>query len=135
MKTLNIYFLLLLFSVMCCDLVLADMTVMTFDTIPAQQLADDAIYTENGMMATSIDESAWWIGDLLGDSGFEGNGTNGLYFHGSDAYIEIKNVDGLSFDLISLDFLTNGYTDERWIQTSTGLSMALPGFASMSFST
>lgn len=37
-------------------------------------------------------------------------------------------VDGSLFDLQSLDFLTNWFTNNRWLETSTGKTTLLPGY-------
>ena len=102
--------------------------VMTFDTVPSgTPLPYDGVYTENGMMAISKSYHSQ-IGDPIGDTLFvTGLTTNGLYFHGTDEYIEFRKVDGSTFDLVSLDFFTNGYGN-RWLKTSSGVTIPLPGY-------
>ena len=104
-----------------------DLAIMDFDfgtgpSYPFYHPGD--MYVEEGMKAIPSVEvynpayGAASIGDWLGQSyGQKGNGTNGLYFHGYDAYVEISRVDGSSFDLFSLDLMTN--IGDRWLETSS----------------
>ena len=97
-------------------------TSMTFDAGPAGPLPFGGTYAENGMVVTSYSDNAQ-IGTPLGV-----NPTgNGLYFHGVDQYVEFAMVDGSTFDLNSFDFLTNGFTDNRWVEASSGAFQYLPG--------
>ena len=101
-------------------------TVMTFDTVPdPTMLPYDSVYTESGMMVTSKSDYS-----SIGDPLF-GNPTNALYFHGTNQYVEFRMVDGSLFDLLSLDFLTNGLTDQRWLETSDSTSVFLPGYTTV----
>jgi hypothetical protein len=102
--------------------VLADVITMEFEGRPAGTLLlRDGTYTENGMEVTSHSDFSQ-IGDPLGwnDTG------NALYFHGYGEYVEFKATDGSGFDLLSLSYLTNGYTESRWVRTSLDAITYLP---------
>jgi hypothetical protein len=102
---------------------------LTFDT--AGPLPNGGTYVEQGVVVTSHSDFSS-IGDPLGWSPHG----NALYFHGAGQYVEVRMSDGFKFDLTSLVLMTNGYTDGRWVETSTGAIQYMLGVhtAQMNFS-
>jgi hypothetical protein len=101
-------------------------STITFDTVPhGTPLPFDGTYSECGMIVTS--KSYNCSIRILAN----GNGTNWLRFYGGDQYIEFKMEDGSKLNLCSFDFLTNGYTNSRWLETSSGEFITLPGYTSV----
>lgn len=88
-------------------------TTVTFEDVAAGVLPFGGTYTENGMKVTSYSDYSQ-IGDPLG---WNPTG-NALYFHGEFQYVEFSMTDGSLFNLLSFDFLTNGSSNVRWIETS-----------------
>ena len=88
---------------------------MTFDTVPAgTAIPNGGTYTEVGMIVTSHSDFSI-IGTPL-----PGPPTNNLYFHGTNQYVEFRMADGSKFNLNSFDFITNGFTTMRSLETSNG---------------
>jgi hypothetical protein len=101
-------------------------STITFETVPhGTPLPFDGTYSECGMIVTS--KSYNCSIRILAN----GNGTNWLRFYGGDQYIEFKMEDGSKLNLCSFDFLTNGYTNSRWLETSSGEFITLPGYTSV----
>jgi len=97
-------------------------SVMQFETTP-HALPSGTTYEESGMVLTSYSDSA-----SVGYDPLTWNPTGGaLYFASTGRYVEFRMADQSRFNLNSFDFMTNGYTDARWIETSTGWSENLPG--------
>ena len=97
-------------------------SMVTFDTVPAgTPIPYGGTYSENGMIVTSYSDYSQ-IGDPL-----TGSPSNAFYFHGSGQYIDVRMVENYYFDLLQLDYKTNGFSDYRWIETSAGALMYLPG--------
>ncbi len=104
----------------------AGTTVMTFDTVPfATPLPNGRSFTECDMIVTSFSDFSSIGTPLPGPPG------NNLYFHGTDHYMEFRTLDGSRFDLHSLDFITNGFTSARSLETSNGHHEDLPGYTTL----
>jgi len=88
-------------------------SLVTFDTVPeGTVLPFGGEYHENGMRVISASYNS-----LIGDPLLM-IGTNGVYFHGAGEYVEFSMLNGSSFDLLSLDLITNVRPD-RLIATSS----------------
>ena len=93
--------------------------VMTFENVPTgTSMPFGSVYDENGIRATSFSSNAS-IGDPL-----RGGAPNAFYLHGNQQYVEVKMIDGSSFDLHGLELITNGY-GPRELKTSKGDSFFL----------
>jgi cysteine-rich repeat protein len=96
--------------------------VMNFTSAQQGAIAFGGTYTESGLVATSQSHYSS-IGDPIG-----GSTNKALYFHGTNEYILFNLADGSNFDLLSFDFLTNGFGNVRWLETSAGVHISLPGY-------